>query len=166
MVVTDLVEGTGPAAKAGDVVLVNYVGVRSADGTEFDNSYDRGEPFSVTLGAGMVIQGWDDGLVGIKQGGRRQLDIPADLAYGDNPQGGVIQPGDALTFVVDAVALVSLPDASQAPAVTVTGGAMSRPVRLSFRLPRPDPDRRGRRRLRPAIRPRQARAFLNKKVPT
>jgi peptidylprolyl isomerase len=119
---TELVEGTGPAAKAGDVVLVNYVGVRSADGTEFDNSYDRGEPFSVTLGAGMVIQGWDEGLVGIKQGGRRQLDIPADLAYGDNPQGGVIQPGDALTFVVDAVALVSLPDASQAPTVTVTGG--------------------------------------------
>jgi peptidylprolyl isomerase len=70
----------------------------------------------------MVIQGWDEGLVGIKQGGRRQLDIPADLAYGDNPQGGVIQPGDALTFVVDAVALVSLPDASQAPTVTVTGG--------------------------------------------
>jgi peptidylprolyl isomerase len=122
LVVTDLVEGTGPAAKAGDVVLVNYVGVRSVDGTEFDNSYDRGEPFSVTLGAGMVIQGWDEGLVGIKQGGRRQLDIPADLAYGDNPQGDVIQPGDALTFVVDAVALVSLPDASQAPTVTVTGG--------------------------------------------
>jgi len=103
-------------------VLVNYVGVRSVDGTEFDNSYDSGEPFSVTLGAGMVIQGWDEGLVGIKQGGRRQLDIPADLAYGDTPQGDVIQPGDALTFVVDAVAVVSLPDASQAPTVTVTGG--------------------------------------------
>ena len=122
LVVTDLVEGTGPAAKAGDVVLVNYVGVRSADGTEFDNSYDRGQPFSVTLGAGMVIKGWDEGLVGIKQGGRRQLDIPADLAYGDTPQGDIIQPGDALTFVVDAVAVVSLPDASQAPTVTVTGG--------------------------------------------
>ena len=122
LVVTDLTEGTGAAAEAGDVVVVNYVGVRSADGTEFDNSYDRGEPFSVTLGAGMVIQGWDDGLVGIKQGGRRQLDIPADLAYGDTPQGGVIQPGDALTFVVDAVAVISIPDASEAPDVAVTGG--------------------------------------------
>lgn len=119
LVVTDLVEGTGPAAKAGDLVLVNYVGVRSADGTEFDNSYDRGQPFSVTLGAGMVIQGWDDGLVGIKQGGRRQLDIPADLAYGDSPQGDVIQAGDALTFVVDAVAVVALPDPSQAPTGTI-----------------------------------------------
>ena len=122
LVVTDLTEGTGPAAEAGDIVVVNYVGVRSVDGTEFDNSYDRGEPFSVTLGAGQVIQGWDDGLVGIKQGGRRQLDIPADLAYGDNPQGGVIQPGDALTFVVDAVAVISIPDASQEPQITVTGG--------------------------------------------
>ncbi len=123
LVSTDLTEGTGDAAKAGDTVVVNYIGVRSADGTEFDNSYDRGEPFSVVLGKGQVIAGWDQGLVGIKVGGRRQLDIPADLAYGDNPQGDVIQAGDALTFVVDAVAIIPTPDASKTPTVTVTGAA-------------------------------------------
>ena len=99
LVVTDLIEGTGPAAAEGDTVLVHYVGVRSEDGTEFDNSYDSGRPFSVNLGAGGVITGWDQGLVGVKQGGRRQLDIPAELAYGDQPQGDVIQAGDALTFL-------------------------------------------------------------------
>jgi peptidylprolyl isomerase len=119
--ITDTQLGTGAEATPGKNVSVHYTG-RLTDGSKFDSSLDRGRPFTFKLGAGMVIQGWDDGLVGIKQGGRRQLDIPADLAYGDNPQGGVIQPGDALTFVVDAVALVSLPDASQAPTVTVTGG--------------------------------------------
>lgn len=106
LVVTDLVDGTGPAAAAGDEVVVNYVGVRSADGTEFDNSYKRGAPYPVTLGAGEVIKGWDQGLVGVRQGGRRQLDIPADLAYGDRPSGNIIQPGDALSFVIDVVAVV------------------------------------------------------------
>jgi peptidylprolyl isomerase len=123
LVVTDLVEGTGPAAAAGDLVVVDYVGVRSADGTEFDNSYDRGQPFPVTLGAGGVIQGWDDGLVGIKAGGRRQLDIPAELAYGDAGAGDIIQPGDALTFVIEARAIVALPDSSAEPDVTVEGAA-------------------------------------------
>ncbi len=106
LVVTDLIVGTGAAAKVGDIVSVHYVGVRSEDGTEFDNSYDRGQPFEVTLGAGGVIQGWDEGLVGIQVGGRRQLDIPAELAYGDTPRGEIIQAGDALTFVVDAVKIV------------------------------------------------------------
>ncbi len=123
LVVTDLVEGTGPAAAEGDLVVVDYVGVRSADGTEFDNSYDRGQPFPVTLGAGGVIQGWDDGLVGIKAGGQRQLDIPADLAYGDAGAGDIIQPGDALTFVIEARAIISLPDSSAEPDVTVEGAA-------------------------------------------
>ncbi|MEO6126379.1 MAG: FKBP-type peptidyl-prolyl cis-trans isomerase [Ilumatobacteraceae bacterium] len=109
LVVTDLTEGTGKPAEAGDIVNVNYVGVRSVDGTEFDNSYDRGQTFAVTLGAGSVIQGWDQGLVGIKAGGRRQLDIPADLAYGDNPSGDIIQAGDALTFIVDAVSITTGP---------------------------------------------------------
>jgi peptidylprolyl isomerase len=104
-------------------VVVDYVGVRSADGTEFDNSYDRGQPFPVTLGAGGVIQGWDDGLVGIKAGGRRQLDIPAELAYGDAGAGDIIQPGDALTFVIEARAIVALPDSSAEPDVTVEGAA-------------------------------------------
>ncbi|MCB0969682.1 MAG: FKBP-type peptidyl-prolyl cis-trans isomerase, partial [Ilumatobacter sp.] len=102
LVITDLVEGEGEAAQAGDTVTVNYVGVRSEDGTEFDNSYDRGATFDVTLGAGNVIQGWDEGLIGVKKGGRRQLDIPSDLAYGDQAN-GVIEAGDALTFVIDVV---------------------------------------------------------------
>ena len=120
LVVTDLTEGTGAAAVNGDTVVVNYVGVRSADGTEFDNSYDKGRSFPVTLGAGQVIEGWDKGLLGIKPGGRRQLDIPADLAYGDNPPStDVIQKGDALTFVVDAVAVIPKPDPAEAPDITV-----------------------------------------------
>lgn len=104
LVITDLTEGTGAAAQAGDTVEVNYVGVRSEDGTEFDSSYGRGT-FPVVLGEGGVIQGWEQGLIGIKAGGRRQLDIPADLAYGDQPQGDVIKAGDALTFVIDAVSV-------------------------------------------------------------
>lgn len=122
LVVTTLVDGEGDAAAAGDTVVVHYVGVRSEDGTEFDNSYDRGEPFSVTLGAGQVIQGWDEGLLGVKAGGQRQLDIPADLAYGDSPQGDVIQPGDALTFVVDVVAVIGKSDPADAPTVSIEPG--------------------------------------------
>jgi FKBP-type peptidyl-prolyl cis-trans isomerase len=123
LVVTTLVEGDGDAAAAGDTVVVHYVGVRSEDGTEFDNSYDRGEPFPVALGSGTVIQGWEEGLVGVKSGGQYQLDIPADLAYGDNPQGGVIQAGDALTFVVDVMAIIPATDPADAPDVTVEGAA-------------------------------------------
>ena len=125
LVITDLVEGTGEPAKEGDTVTVNYVGVRSADGTEFDNSYDRGSPFPVTLGSNSVIAGWEQGLIGVKQGGRRQLDIPAELAYGDAGAGDIIQPGDALTFVIDVVSIEFAPpeptlapqaDASECPA--------------------------------------------------
>ncbi len=123
LVVTDLTVGTGPAAKVGDSVVVHYVGVRSADGTEFDNSYDRGEPFEVLLGAGKVIQGWDQGLVGVQQGGRRQLDIPAELAYGDQGSGDVIKPGDALSFVVDVVVVLPGTTADQQPDITVKGAA-------------------------------------------
>ncbi|HEY4333689.1 MAG TPA: FKBP-type peptidyl-prolyl cis-trans isomerase [Ilumatobacteraceae bacterium] len=110
LVVTDLKKGTGHAAVDGDQVEVNYIGVRSADGTEFDNSYDRGQTFKVTLGAGQVIAGWDQGLVGIQAGGRRQLDIPSDLAYGDNPPGDPIKAGDALSFVIDAVSVTAAAD--------------------------------------------------------
>jgi peptidylprolyl isomerase len=100
LVVTVLEPGEGPEAAEGDVVTVNYVGVRTADGTEFDDNYD-GAPFNVVLGAGGVIEGWEQGLLGVQAGSQVQLDIPADLAYGDNPPGDPIQPGDALTFVVD-----------------------------------------------------------------
>ncbi len=105
LVVTELVNGEGPAAVAGDIVEVHYIGVRSEDGTEFDNSYDRGVTFPVSLGAGGVIAGWDQGLVGAQAGDRIQLDIPADLAYGDSPRGEVIQAGDALTFVIDVMSV-------------------------------------------------------------
>ena len=115
LVITDLVEGEGEPAKAGDTVTVNYVGVRSEDGTEFDNSYDRGQPYPVTLGQGSVIQGWDEGLIGAKAGGRRQLDIPAAMAYGDAGAGEVIQPGDALTFVIDVVSIEPGPAPTTAP---------------------------------------------------
>ena len=105
LVVTELTPGEGEAAVAGQIVVVDYVGVRSEDGEQFDASYGRG-PLAITLGAGGVIAGWDQGLVGSKVGERLQLDIPAELAYGDNPRGEVIQPGDALTFVIDVRSIV------------------------------------------------------------
>lgn len=105
LTVTTLREGTGEGAKVGDSITVHYVGVLSADGTEFDNSYDRGQPFTFTLGNGEVIQGWDQGLVGAKVGSQVQLDIPAELAYGDQQQGSVIGPNSPLTFVIDVVAI-------------------------------------------------------------
>jgi FKBP-type peptidyl-prolyl cis-trans isomerase len=114
LVVTEITPGSGPAAAEGDTVLVHYVGVRSEDGTEFDSNFG-GSPFPVTLGQGGVIAGWDQGLVGVTAGERLQLDIPADLAYGDEPQGEVIQAGDALTFVIDVRAVVPASDPADAP---------------------------------------------------
>jgi FKBP-type peptidyl-prolyl cis-trans isomerase len=119
LVVTDLRPGSGSAAAVGDTVVVHYVGVRSADGTEFDNSYDRGQPFEVVLGAGEVIKGWEDGLVGAQAGGQRQLDIPSDLAYGANGAGDIIQPGDAITFVVDVLAVLATSTEADQPAITL-----------------------------------------------
>lgn len=105
LVVTDITVGEGDPAEDGDLVEVNYVGVRSVNGEEFDNSYDRGSTFTVTLGAGGVIEGWDEGLVGVREGGVRQLDIPADMAYRDAGSPPIIQPGDALSFVVEVVSI-------------------------------------------------------------
>ncbi len=121
LVITDLKEGTGTAAANGDTVVVHYIGVRSADGKEFDNSFDRGTPFPVTLGVGQVIKGWDQGLIGVKAGGTRQLDIPADLAYANSPPSSqnVIQSGDALTFVVEVVAVIPKPNPADAPAISI-----------------------------------------------
>jgi len=105
LVVTERRAGSGAEAAEGDVVLVNYVGVRSADGTQFDANYGA-EPFGVVLGAGRVIDGWDQGLVGAQQGQQLQLDIPAELAYGDSPpDGSPIKAGDALSFVIDVVGI-------------------------------------------------------------
>lgn len=103
--ITDLVEGTGPEASAGDLVDVHYVGVAWSNGSEFDSSYGRGEPLQFPLGVGMVIKGWDDGVQGMKVGGRRELLIPSHLAYGDRGAAGVIAPGETLIFICDLIAV-------------------------------------------------------------
>ena len=103
--ITDITVGSGAEAKAGDQVLVHYVGVAHSTGEEFDASYNRGAPLDFPLGAGRVIAGWDQGVQGMKVGGRRQLVIPPHLGYGDRGAGGVIKPGETLIFVVDLVAV-------------------------------------------------------------
>ena len=101
--VTDLTEGSGAEATAGSTVSVHYVGVAHSTGEEFDASYNRGAPLDFRLGVGQVISGWDQGVQGMKVGGRRQLVIPPHLGYGDRGAGGVIKPGETLIFVVDLV---------------------------------------------------------------
>jgi peptidylprolyl isomerase len=103
--VVDVVEGTGPAAKEGDAVAVQYVGVSWSSQKQFDASWDRGaQPFTVApLGRASVIDGWNQGLVGAKVGGRRLLVIPPDLGYGEQGAGGAIGPNETLVFVVDLV---------------------------------------------------------------
>jgi peptidylprolyl isomerase len=103
--ITDIWEGDGPAASAGDNVQVHYVGVAYSTGEEFDASWDRGEPLAFRLGAGQVIQGWDQGVQGMKVGGRRQLIIPPGLAYGNRGAGNAIAPGETLIFVCDLVSV-------------------------------------------------------------
>ena len=99
--VTDLSAGSGAEAASGSTVVVHYVGVAHSTGEEFDASYNRGEPLSFRLGVGQVIAGWDQGVTGMKVGGRRKLVIPPHLGYGDSGAGGVIKPGETLIFVVD-----------------------------------------------------------------
>lgn len=105
LVVNDLEEGSGPAAKAGDEVSVQYVGVNYKSGEEFDASWDRGEPFTFSLGAGQVIPGWDQGVEGMKVGGRRELVIPPSLGYGSAGAPPAIPPNETLVFVVDLEAV-------------------------------------------------------------
>jgi peptidylprolyl isomerase len=99
--IKDLKPGSGQAAKAGDALTVQYVGVNYANGKQFDASWDRGQPFQFQLGAGGVIPGWDEGLVGMKAGGRRELIIPPDLAYGAQGAPPDIPPNATLIFVID-----------------------------------------------------------------
>ncbi len=102
---TEVVEGTGPEAKAGDQVTVQYVGVGYESGEEFDSSWSRSEPFSFSLGAGEVIAGWDQGVAGMKVGGRRELIIPSQLAYGPAGSPPTIGPNETLIFVIDLLAV-------------------------------------------------------------
>jgi len=99
----DLIVGTGPAAKAGDTVSVQYVGVAYSTGKVFDSSWSRNQPFQFALGGGTVIPGWDKGVVGMQVGGRRELIIPPGLAYGSQSPGSGIAANDTLIFIVDLV---------------------------------------------------------------
>jgi peptidylprolyl isomerase len=99
--IEDLTVGTGVEATAGKTVDVHYVGVGWSTKKQFDASWDRGGAFSFQLGAGRVIKGWDQGVAGMKVGGRRRLTIPAKLGYGDRGAGADIKPGETLVFVVD-----------------------------------------------------------------
>jgi peptidylprolyl isomerase len=101
LVIEDLTVGTGAEATSGKTVDVHYVGVGWSTQKQFDASWDRGSPFSFPLGAGRVIKGWDQGVAGMKVGGRRRLTIPAKLGYGDRGAGRDIKPGETLVFVVD-----------------------------------------------------------------
>ncbi|HJQ06530.1 MAG TPA: FKBP-type peptidyl-prolyl cis-trans isomerase [Nocardioides sp.] len=101
LVVEDITVGDGAEATAGSTVNVHYVGVAHSTGEEFDASYNRGTPLKFQLGIGQVISGWDQGVQGMKVGGRRKLVIPPHLGYGDRGAGGVIKGGETLIFVVD-----------------------------------------------------------------
>jgi peptidylprolyl isomerase len=104
--IQDLVVGTGPEARPGQRVDVQYTGVAWSTRRQFDSSWDRGgEPFSFTLGQGQVIRGWDQGVAGMRVGGRRRLVIPPSLGYGERGAGRDIGPNETLVFVVDLVAV-------------------------------------------------------------
>lgn len=105
LVIEDLIEGTGTEVVRGSTVSTHYVGVAFSTGEEFDSSWGRGAPLDFKAGIGQVIQGWDQGLLGMKVGGRRRLEIPSELAYGSRGAGGAIGPNEALIFVVDLVAV-------------------------------------------------------------
>ncbi|MEZ5295129.1 MAG: peptidylprolyl isomerase [Ilumatobacteraceae bacterium] len=123
LIVTVLEEGDGDVIEAGDSITVDYVGVLTADGTQFDASYDYGQPATFAIGVGQVIDGWDQGLVGQREGSTIQLDIPSDLAYGDDGYADVIPGGAALTFVIEIhepappPTLAPQADAADCPAV-------------------------------------------------
>ena len=102
--ITDEKVGDGPQAQTGQTVTVNYVGTLT-NGTKFDSSYDRNQPFDFTLGAGQVIKGWDQGVVGMKVGGKRKLVIPPDLAYGSQSPSPQIPPNSTLVFEIELLAI-------------------------------------------------------------
>ncbi|MGJ9401993.1 FKBP-type peptidyl-prolyl cis-trans isomerase [Arthrobacter sp. KK5.5] len=103
LVIEDIIVGDGTEATAGSTVSAHYVGVAWSSGEEFDSSWNRGQPLDFKVGVGQVIQGWDQGLLGMKVGGRRRLEIPPHMAYGDRGAGAAIGPNETLIFVVDLV---------------------------------------------------------------
>lgn len=103
LVIEDLIPGDGTEVQRGSTVSAHYVGVAFSSGEEFDSSWGRGNPLDFQVGVGQVIQGWDQGLLGMKVGGRRRLEIPSELAYGERGAGSAIAPHEALIFVVDLV---------------------------------------------------------------
>lgn len=105
LIIQDLSVGTGAEVKPGDSISAHYVGVAFSTGEEFDSSWNRGAPLDFTVGVGQVIRGWDQGLLGMKVGGRRRLEIPSELAYGERGAGAVIGANEALIFVVDLVGI-------------------------------------------------------------
>jgi peptidylprolyl isomerase len=105
LITDDVVVGEGAAAKPGDQVNVHYVGISFSNGKQFDSSWDRGAPFDFPLGAGRVIKGWDFGVTGMREGGRRTLVIPPELGYGSRAM-GPIAANETLVFVVDLVKVV------------------------------------------------------------
>ena len=103
LVLEDITVGDGREATPGDPIKAHYVGVAHSTGEEFDASWNRGAPLAFTVGVGQVIQGWDQGLLGMKEGGRRKIVIPPHLGYGDRGAGAAIKGGETLIFVVDLV---------------------------------------------------------------
>jgi peptidylprolyl isomerase len=105
LLIEDEIVGDGDEATPGSRAVVHYVGVAHSTGEQFDASWDRDEPFAFTVGQGQVIAGWDNGVAGMRVGGRRRLVIPAHLGYGERGAGGVIAPGETLLFVVDLLSV-------------------------------------------------------------
>ena len=105
LVIEDLVEGDGPEAQPGQTVNVHYVGVAWSTRQQFDASWDRGDIFSFGLGQGQVIAGWDEGVAGLKVGGRRRITIPPHKGYGKAGAGGVIKGNETLVFIVDLLGI-------------------------------------------------------------
>ena len=100
LMITDEIEGTGKAAVKGALLVVQYEGFLE-DGTKFDSSYDRGRPFQCVIGTGRVIKGWDQGVIGMKVGGKRKLFVPSHLAYGERQIGQMIKPHSNLLFTIE-----------------------------------------------------------------
>ena len=121
LVIRDIFVGTGVQAEIGDVLEVNYVGALLSDGTEFDASWNRSQTFFVPIGMGAVIPGWDQGIVGMSEGGRRVLVLPPHLAYGSSGAGSSIPPDASLVFVVDLISVLDL-EPPAIPEPTEVGG--------------------------------------------